>query len=170
MEQPLAFAEEDQGLACGAPKMASVVVKPIETAVGNEKVNGYSSGDDSDVPIVRCKPSKWETGIVANRIDALEERVKFLETNVNVAAGVSLPRAVKAPLSELELEGFVDRAVGQGSIGNVGISRDFVRRFLQENFGIPDTSYYRRRVNALLMRKASLGDYKLEGRLFSLNF
>ena len=136
---------------------------------------------ESDTDIIR----DGVRGIVNDLSLTVEDRVAYLETEVNALSNameifknrlVELIENQNASVSEnngrrdivtaAQFENYCDCAIAAGH--SLGVSRSFVKTYLEREFGMESSRYLDRRLGALLRRKVQSGDYKLENSLYSL--
>ena len=105
----------------------------------------------------------------AERMQDLESRVEVLEAALEkvVERLNGNKRTSREVVTQAEFERFVDEAVSHRDFQDLGVSKIFLRRFLQSNHDLTDSRYTRRRLNAVLKQKVDMKEYRLEGALYS---
>ena len=164
----------------------------VGVGVGNGVGGGVSA--DHSVGVVTAVGVDMNSVVIKDGIDgnarnlslSIEERVAHLETEINDlsnAMDIFRDRLVKliensneAVLGEgggrrdvvtsAQFEQFCDTAISNGH--HIGVSRCFIKTYLEREFGIEASRYTDRRLGAFLRRRVQEGGYKLENSLYSL--
>ena len=122
-----------------------------------------STTDGLDGRVKTLEKNVLSSGELEHRLEEVEKRLAEVVIRMNSEGAAGGRDAVP----QQRFEEYVTQAVTAG-VASFGVSKIFIRKFLNSVHGLDDTRYLRRRLNAVLKQKVDSKQFVVKGDLYTM--